>query len=66
MADKTIMEMLTQIASMEMFYIIGGFTVFVVILSLVIRPLVNSIVTLKDCLQSKVSGEPSSLVYSVL
>ena len=59
-ADKTIVEMLTQLASMELFYIIGGFTVFVVILSLVIRPLVNSILAVKDCLQSKVTGEPSA------
>ena len=59
MADKTFMDILTQLVSMELFYILGGSTIFVVVLSLVIRPLVNGIVAARDCLHSRFSGEPS-------
>ena len=59
-ADKNIMEMVTQLVSMELFYIIVGFGVFFIILSLVVRPFIDGIITLKDCLQSKVSGDPSA------
>ena len=60
MADKTIMGMLTQLASMELFYIIGGSTVFIIILSLIIRPLVNGIVTLRECCRRRAPGPPSA------
>ena len=58
-ADKTFMEILAQLVSMELFYILGGSTVFVVVLSLVMRPLANGIITVRDCLHSRFSGEPS-------
>ena len=44
---------------MELFYFLGGSTVFVVVLSLLIKPLWNGILTVRDCLHRRFSGEPS-------
>ena len=58
--EKSFLEMLTQLVSMELFYIlcISGF--IIVVLSLILKPLVIGIVKLKSCCQRTASGPAST------
>ena len=58
-AEKTYLDILTQLVSMELFYFLGGSTIFVIVLSLLIKPLWNGILTVRDFLHRRFAGEPS-------